>query len=171
MNVFQTQLEAKLVDILEPALSDMGYEIIRVRIGGGSKRKHLQLMLDKTDNSALMLEDCEKVSKHTSVLLDVEDPIEQEYILEVSSAGLNRPLTRIKDFEKYVGHAAKLALKIAINGQRNFSGVISQAKSDTFAFTEKATNEIYEIPYTNVADAHLVFEEKKNNKHNPKNRR
>ncbi len=171
MNVYQTQLESKLLDILAPSIADMGYEFIRIRVGGGSKRKHLQIMLDRLDGTMLTVGDCEKVSKHTSVLLDVEDPIEQEYILEVSSAGLNRPLTRTKDFIKYTGHLCKLTLKISHNGQRNFTGFITNAMDEEFIFLEKDTNESFTFPYSNVSDAHLIFEEKKNNKFKPKSRR
>jgi ribosome maturation factor RimP len=171
MNVYQTQLEGKLFEMLEPALTNMGFEIIRIKIGGGSKYKNLQIMLDRADGTMLTVGDCEQVSRHTSVLLDVEDPIEQEYTLEVSSAGLNRPLTRKKDFENYCGNGAKVTLKIAKNGQRNFTGTVSKANEDSFSFTEKDTSEVHEIPYANVADAHLLFEEKKNTKNKPKNRR
>ncbi len=171
MNVYQTQLEAKLLEIIEPSIVNMGYDVVRIRVGGGSKHKHLQIMLDRQDDSALNVDDCEKVSKHISVLLDVEDPIEQEYVLEVSSAGLNRPLTRAKDFSKYAGIPSKVTLKISHNGQRNFTGTIKEVKDETFAFEDRDTKEIFDFPFSNVSDAHLIFEEKKNNKFKPKRRR
>jgi ribosome maturation factor RimP len=171
MNVYQTQLEARVAEILEPALVDMGYSLVRVRIGGSSKRKQLQLMLERADGTPVTVGDCEKISKHSSVLLDVEDPIEQEYTLEVSSTGLDRPLTRPKDFNTFAGQSAKVTLKIAVLGQRNFTGTITDSADDTFSFTVKDTGEIHSFPFNNVSEAHLIFEEKKNNKFKPKNRR
>ncbi len=171
MNIYQTQLEAKVVEILEPALVDMGYSLVRVRLGGSSKRKHLQLMLERADGSPINVGDCEKISKHSAVLLDVEDPIEQEYVLEVSSTGLDRPLTRPKDFQFFAGRLAKITLKIAALGQRNFTGIISDANEESFSFTVKDTGDIHTFPFSNVSEAHLIFEEKKNNKFKPKNRR
>ena len=79
MFVCLTQIENKIREIVEPSLTDMGYEIVRIRVGGGSKTKTLQIMLDRLDGEGLRLEDCEKASRHMAVLLDVEDPIEQQY--------------------------------------------------------------------------------------------
>jgi ribosome maturation factor RimP len=164
MFVCLTQLETKVYDIINSAIEDMGYEIVRIRIHGTAKRKTLQIMLDRLDGSPLLLADCEKVSKHVSVLLDVEDPIEQNYSLEVSSPGIERPLTREKDFITYASEPVKLALKIGIEGRKKFNAQIDKVQDNELFFTELEERRNYNVLFSNVAEASVIFDEKLKNK-------
>jgi len=170
MFVCLTQIENKIREIVEPSLTEMGYEIVRIRVGGGSKRKTLQLMLDRVDGEGLQLGDCEKASRHIAVLLDVEDPIEQQYELEVSSPGIDRPLTRIKDFNERLNELVKVTLKIAYNGQKNYRGNIEKVNDSMLVIKDHETQELVEILYSNISEVCLIYEQKKNNKYKPKRR-
>lgn len=159
MNVYQTHTESKIAELITPPLIDMGYEVVRIRLGGGAFRKKLQLMLDRKDGTPLLLEDCEKASKYISVLLDVEDPIESEYILEVSSPGLERPLTRKEDFKKHQNKMVKIQTKFAINGQRNFIGAIGEADDKVLKLHTKNPEATVNIEFANIHESRLTGEE------------
>ena len=107
--------------LIEPSLTDLGYEIVRIRFHGAG-RPILQIMIDRADGADVAVEDCTLVSRSASVLLDVTDPIAGAYELEVSSPGLDRPLTRAKDFQSFSGSEARVELKAAIEGRRRFRG-------------------------------------------------
>lgn len=109
--------------MVEPALADMGYELVRVRLSG-TTRPTLQIMADRADGSGMTIEDCAEISHVLSAMLDVEDPIDGAYSLEVSSPGIDRPLTRPKDFERFAGFEAKVELAHPFEGQRRFRGRI-----------------------------------------------
>jgi len=115
-------IEMKVADLLVASVLSLGYEIVRVKMQGSGAAKSLQIMIDRADGGLIAVEDCEKVSAHVSALLDVEDPIADAYNLEVSSPGVDRPLTRLKDFTKYSGFEIKLESKGKIEGQAKFRG-------------------------------------------------
>ena len=115
-------LESKIKEVLLPSLEAMGFSLVRIRITGGGENRTLQLMIDRLDEQPISIEDCALVSRNASVLLDVEDPINGAYMLEVSSPGIDRPLTKERDFERYVGFEAKLELRDVQDGQRRFQG-------------------------------------------------
>ena len=121
-------LSDRIAAMIEPALTAMGYEIVRVQLGGGHNRSGrsatLQIMCDRLDGQALTLDDCAEISRLASAVLDVEDPIAGGYTLEVSSPGLDRPLTRPKDFERFAGAEARVELSLPVDGQRRFKGVL-----------------------------------------------
>lgn len=121
-------LSDRIAAMIEPALTAMGYEIVRVQLGGGhnpsGRRATLQIMCDRLDGQPLTLDDCAEISRLASAVLDVEDPITGEYSLEVSSPGLDRPLTRPKDFERFAGAEARVELSLPVDGQRRFKGVL-----------------------------------------------
>ncbi len=121
---YSTMLEERVGDILESSLLSIGYEIVRVKISGNDDDKVLQIMIDRVDGKPVDVEDCQTASNHASALLDVEDPIENHYNLELSSPGIDRPLTRIKDFKKYIGFEVKLETNELVSGQRRFKGKI-----------------------------------------------
>lgn len=118
----EDSIEIKVLNILSASVEAMGYEIVRVRLQGSGAAKALQVMIDRKDGKIINVEDCEKVSKQASALLDVEDPIADAYNLEISSPGLDRPLTRQKDFVTYSGNEIKLESKSKIEGQAKFRG-------------------------------------------------
>ncbi len=114
---------ARLRSLLTATAADMGFEIVRVRRMGGEGRATIQIMAERPDGS-MDIEGCANLSRAFSALLDVEDPIASAYDLEVSSPGAERPLTRLKDFDRYMGFEAKLETRSPIDGRRRFRGLI-----------------------------------------------
>ena len=114
--------EQHLKDLLEPTVEAIGFELIRVRYTGG-KKPVLQIMAERADGS-MSVEDCADLSRELAAVLDVEDPIAGEYSLEVSSPGVDRPLTRLKDFDNWAGFEAKLELREPVDGQKRFRGML-----------------------------------------------
>jgi ribosome maturation factor RimP len=115
----------KLEQLIEPALADMGFELVRIRYTGGtgkSARGQLQIMAEPVDLREMTVEDCAAISRHISAVLDVEDVIKDAYQLEVSSPGMDRPLTRPKDFERFAGELVKITLKQMLEGQKRYRG-------------------------------------------------
>jgi len=125
-----TTLEAKLASIVAPRLELMGYELVRVAIMG-RERMTVQIMADRADGAAFTVEDCEAISHDVSAALDVEDPIPGAWTLEVSSAGIDRPLTRVKDWNRYAGHLARVETVVPLNGRKRFAGVVMGADAET----------------------------------------
>lgn len=149
-------LEVKISEIIAPSLEGMGYEIVRVQMQEG-KRKTLQIMLDRADGVDISIDDCERASRQISALMDVEDPIEGNYNLEVSSPGIDRPLTRAKDFERFAGLEAKVTLSMPLDGRKRFSGELKGLKEDKIALTLSDTGEDVLLPLDQVASAKLVM--------------
>lgn len=110
----------KVKALIEPVVEDMGYELVRVTFGGG-QRPTLQIMAERPDGT-MNVEDCAELSRELSALLDVEDPIPSDYILEVSSPGIDRPLTREKDFTRWSGHLLRVETSAPVDGRRRFKG-------------------------------------------------
>ena len=124
------QLSDRIAATIKPALTAMGYEIVRVQLGGGRRSATLQIMCDREDGAPVTLDDCAEISRLASAVLDVEDPIAGEYTLEVSSPGLDRPLTRPKDFERFAGAEARLDLSQPVDGRKRFRGVLRGLDDD-----------------------------------------
>ena len=120
---------ADLLNLLEPELEAMGYELVALDVRTGGKGL-VRLYIDGPDG--VNLEDCERVSHQVSGLLDVEDPIPGEYMLEVSSPGLDRPLRKAEHFQRFEGHEARVRLRVPRDGRRRFKGVIKDAGQDGF---------------------------------------
>lgn len=115
--------EERILTMSEPILAELGLEIVRVRIMG-SKRPLLQIMIEKAGGAPTDVEDCASFSRMLSPVLEAEDPIADAFRLEVSTPGIDRPLTRIGDFARWTGHLAKIELAMALNGRRRFQGTI-----------------------------------------------
>lgn len=143
--------------IIEPAVTDLGYDIVRLKWLGGEKYKTLQIMIEPKDGGPTLVEDCEKVSHTVSALLDVDDVIEGAYRLEVSSPGIDRPLTRKKDFENWQGFEAKIETREAIEGRRKFRGTILKFADDKIEFELKDEKKFFTIPLAKVTEAKLVL--------------
>ncbi len=118
--IASSAIDRRLAGIVTPIIEGMGYELVRIRLMSG-KRVILQIMADKPEGG-IVVDDCAKISLAVSAVLDVEDPIEDEYALEVSSPGIDRPLTRLKDFETFEGYQVKLLTSELIGGRKRFSG-------------------------------------------------
>lgn len=121
--IAQTQQEKRILALAEPLAQEMGLEIVRVRITGG-RRPGLQIMLDRAGGALADVEDCANFSRALSPVLDAEDPISGAFVLEISTPGIDRPLTRPGDFARWEGHLAKVELAMPLDGQRRFRGVI-----------------------------------------------
>jgi ribosome maturation factor RimP len=151
--VAKTAIDRRLAAIVTPTIEGMGYELVRLRLMGG-KRHVLQIMADRPDGW-IEVEDCAKISRAVSAVLDVEDPIASEYTLEVSSPGIDRPLTRLKDFERWDGYEAKLETSELIDGRRRFKGVL-QGVEDGDVLVELPEGTIG-LKFDWLSDAKLVL--------------
>ena len=120
--IAKAPIDQRMAAIVQPVLESMGFELVRLRLMSG-KRTTLQVMAEKPDGT-MEVEDCAEVSRALSAVLDVEDPIESEYSLEVSSPGIDRPLTRLTDFDRWEGYEAKLETTELIDGRRRFKGIL-----------------------------------------------
>lgn len=118
-----TEQERRLLDLLRPVAEGLGMEIVRLRVSGG-RRPHLQIMAERAGGAPTDVEDCARLSRAVSPVLEAEDPISEAYILEVSTPGIDRPLTRPGDFARWIGHAARIELVRPIDGRRRFTGTI-----------------------------------------------
>lgn len=131
--IAKTSMDQRLAEIVTPVIEDLGYELVRLRLMGG-KTRILQIMAEKPEGG-IEVDDCGKISTAVSATLDVEDPIEDEYALEVSSPGIDRPLTRLKDFEMWAGYEVKLETTELIDGRRRFKGEIAGVEGDEVLIT------------------------------------
>ena len=140
--------------LIAPSLADIGYEVVRV-MTIGAEHTTLQIMAERLDEDTMTVEDCASISRTVSAIFDVEDPIIGAYTLEVSSPGLDRPLVRKKDFERYSGLEAKIELHQALNGQRRYSGILAgYADGVVTIVTENgATN----LPFEKIDKAKLII--------------
>jgi ribosome maturation factor RimP len=155
----ESGIDARIAAIVVPVLSAIGFKLVRVRLSGQNGLT-LQIMAEREDGT-MTVEDCEEVSRALSPALDVEDPIEKAYHLEVSSPGIDRPLVRISDFETWKGHLAKLETSILVGGKKRFRGKIAEAgedgvliESDQPAYGEEPTAR---IPYEAIGEARLIL--------------
>jgi ribosome maturation factor RimP len=146
-------LKEKLLALLEPPLTAMGYELVdlEVRVGGNGL---LRIYIDR--EGGVDLEDCERVSRQIGTLLDVEEPIPDSYALEVSSPGLDRPLRTAAHFERFAGHEAKIRLAGPLEGRRNFKGRLCGVEDDGILIDVDGRQ--WHLPLAEVATAHLVPE-------------
>lgn len=120
--IAKTPIDQRMAAIVQPAMEGMGFQLVRLRLMSG-KKMTLQIMAERSDGT-MEVEDCAEVSRTISAILDVEDPIESEYTLEVSSPGIDRPLTRLTDFDRWEGYEAKLETTDLIDGRRRFKGIL-----------------------------------------------
>lgn len=149
------QLQERLIAIIEPTLQDMGYELVRVLVQG-TKRQTLQVMADRADGAPMTVDDCAAISRTLSAVLDVEDPIPGPYNLEISSPGIDRPLTRPKDFDDWAGFDAKVETDTLIGGRRRFTGrLLGLDEEDNVRLV--AEDGEHRLPRVRIAKAKLVL--------------
>jgi ribosome maturation factor RimP len=147
-------LESKIAELIIPTLQDLGFELVRVQLGGGKSRPTLQIMAEPATGRQMTVEDCSLISQQLSALFDVHDAVPGAYVLEVSSPGIDRPLTRIKDFQNWQGHEAQIETHVRINNRGRFRGTFVAA-ADHIVLSQE--NETYEIPYGDIRKAKLVL--------------
>jgi len=126
--IAKAAIDRRMAEIITPVIEDLGYELVRVRLMG-SKYKTLQIMAERPEGG-IEVDDCGKISTAISAVLDVEDPLAEAFTLEVSSPGIDRPLTRLKDFDTFEGYEAKLETDELIDGRRRFKGVLAGVEGD-----------------------------------------
>jgi ribosome maturation factor RimP len=146
-------MDRRIAQIINPTVEALGFELVRVRLMSG-KKVTLQIMAERPDGT-MEIEDCATLSRALSAALDVEDPIDREYTLEVSSPGIDRPLTRLAHFETYAGYLAKLETDHLIDGRKRFKGQLTGVDGDVISI-ETETGPAA-LPFDALADAKLVL--------------
>ena len=146
--------ESRVVGLIEPSLDALGYDLVRVRLGGGEHRT-LQIMAERKDRREMTVEDCAHISRNISAILDVEDPIAGAYDLEVSSPGIDRPLVRKDDFERFTGHMARIETARPLDGRKRFKGRIAGLSGENAVID--CGDAAASIPYDQIARAKLVL--------------
>ncbi len=131
--IAKAAIDRKLAEIVQPVIEGLGYELVRIRMMG-SKTKALQIMAERPEGG-IEVDDCAKISTAVSAILDVEDPFEDPYALEVSSPGIDRPLTRFKDFDMWNGYEAKIETEELVDGRRRFKGMLAGTNDDEVLIT------------------------------------
>lgn len=144
---------ARIQDLIEPTIIDMGFDIVRIQVSGGQTMK-VQIMAEPLDGSDMSVDACAKISRAVSAVMDVEDPIADAYTLEVSSPGLDRPLVRLRDFDRFTGFEAKIELLQVIDGRRKFSGTLLGTADENVQID--ISGEAVSVPFTGIAKAKLI---------------
>ena len=147
----QAALVGKLV---EPALNAQGYDLVRVKLGGGDDLR-LQIMAERADRAEMTVEDCAAISRNISSLLDAEDPIPEAYTLEVSSPGIDRPLVRMEDYDRFSGFDARVESRVAVVDRKKFSGILRGTEGGDILID--VDGEIYEVPFADIYRAKLIL--------------
>ena len=150
------ELIEKVTNTVEPALNDMGYDLVRVSIQGTTLQT-LQIMAERKDRRDMTVDDCSHISQTASALLDIADPFAGKWVLEVSSPGIDRPLVKPADYERFVGEQAKIELAHEINGRRRFKGILKGFK-DGFVQMD-FEGQIIQLPFDDIDKAKLTFPE------------
>ena len=151
--IAKAAIDRRLAEIITPAIEGLGYELVRIRLMGGNT-KTLQIMADRPEGG-IDVEDCGRISVAVSAVLDVEDPIEEAYHLEVSSPGIDRPLTRLKDFDMWEGYEARIETTEQIDGRKRFKGILAGTEGDEVLINiEEGT---VGLTFDLLADAKLIL--------------
>ena len=150
---------AGLERLIEPEVKRLGYELVRVMMIGGSSDPTLQVMAERRDTRQLDILDCEKISRSLSDMLDLADPIAGSYRLEVSSPGIDRPLTRLKDYSDWRGHQARVHLAAPHEGRKNFTGILEGTEAEQILILTK-DGEAHALAFSEIASAKLVLTDK-----------
>lgn len=146
----------RIAGIVTPSIEAMGFEVVRVMMTGG-RRPTLQIMADRGDGSMISVDDCAEISRTVSAVLDVEDPIAGEYTLEVSSPGIDRPLTRLKDFERWAGFDARIDTAVPVDGRKRFSGRLKGVADGERVLIGVEDGTTAEVAFDGISRAKLVL--------------
>lgn len=148
-------IQQSLAPLLQPSVEAMGYRLVRIIWQGSEKRRILQIMAEREDGIDMTVDDCTDISHTVSALLDVKDPIEGAYELEVSSPGIDRPLMNAEDFSAYIGHEVKVEMAVPQAGRRRFRSSIAAVNDGVV--TLKNGGEQFDLPLQDMASAKLVM--------------
>jgi ribosome maturation factor RimP len=157
--IAKAAIDRRIAGIVRPVIEGMGFELVRVRLMGG-KTKTLQIMAERPEGG-IEVDDCARISTAVSAVLDVEDPLEDAYTLEVSSPGIDRPLTRLKDFEAWEGYEARVETTEQIDGRRRFKGILQGTEGDEVLIEIEEAGEAVTIglKFDWLSDAKLILTE------------
>ncbi len=150
------ELSNRIQRLIEPAIGDLGFEIVRVQISG-KKKLLIQVMVEHKNGQNITVDDCAQVSRAISALLDVEDPVNDAYTLEVSSPGIDRPLVRIGDFERFQGFQAKIETSRPLDGRRRFKGQLLGVDGETVKILVEGQE--VDLPHPDIHRAKLLLTE------------
>nr|WP_245344650.1 ribosome maturation factor RimP [Asticcacaulis solisilvae] len=156
----KTTEDRKLIEIFDPIAETLGLNIVRIRLMGSNKpggARRLQIMAERKRDGDINVNECARLSRAISAYIDESDPISGEYILEVSSPGIDRPLTRLEDFETYEGYEARLELDRLAEGRKRFRGVLAGIEDDHVAINLEGDEDTAMIPFAWIIDAKLVL--------------
>jgi ribosome maturation factor RimP len=155
--IAKTAIDRRLADIVGPVIEGLGFELVRIRLMGGRTRT-LQIMADRPDGG-IEVDECAAISTAVSAVLDVEDPIEENYALEVSSPGIDRPLTRLKDFSMWKGWEARIETTELIDGRRRFKGTLQGVQDEEVLveLTEGGEDVTIGLRFDWLSDAKLIL--------------
>jgi ribosome maturation factor RimP len=157
--IVEPGMPARVAAIIEPVLEQLGYRLVRVRVSA-SEGCTVQIMAERPDGS-MTVEDCEDVSRALSPVLDVADPIDRAYRLEISSPGIDRPLVRKSDFDRSAGHLVKIEMEIPVNGRKRFRGMLTGTEGDAARLRRDDVTEGEEadvlLPIEGMGEAKLVL--------------
>ena len=148
-------LEQRIEEIIEPTVTDLGFEIVRVQLSG-KHNPSLQIMAEPLVGSTMTVDDCAKISRAISAVMDVEDPISNEYTLEVSSPGLDRPLVKLRDFDRFAGFETRVEMAMPLeNGRRRLIGRLNGIDGETVLMT--VDDEELALPFCDIHRAKLLL--------------
>ncbi|PTV94222.1 ribosome maturation factor RimP [Rhodobacter aestuarii] len=155
--IAKTAIDRRLAEIIGPTIEGLGFELVRVRLQGG-KYPLLQIMADRPEGG-IDVDDCAAISTAVSAVLDVEDPIEDKYTLEVSSPGIDRPLTRLKDFDAWEGYEARLETSEQIDSRKRFKGILhgTEGEEVLIEIEEQGEQVIIGLQFDWLTDAKLIL--------------
>jgi len=145
--------------MIEPEVKSLGYDLVRVAMVGGTSDPTLQIMAERPDTRQLALSDCERISRRLSEVLDLCDPIDGSYRLEVSSPGIDRPLTRLKDYQDWAGHEARITLREQSEGRKQYSGTLVGIEDDHVALTDRS-GQAHAFLFSDISSAKLLLTDK-----------
>lgn len=155
--IAKSAIDSRLAEIVAPVIEDMGFELVRLRLQGG-KTHTLQIMAERPEGG-IEVDECADISNAVSAVLDVEDPLNDSYVLEVGSPGIDRPLTRLKDFETFEGYDAKIETSELIDGQKRFRGILAGVEDQEVLINIEQGGEVQTVglQFDWLADAKLVL--------------
>ncbi len=152
----KTPEDRQLLELLDPVAEAAGYAIVRLRLmGGGAKGRSLQIMAERPSDGDMDISDCTRLSRAVSEVMDAADPVSGEYRLEVSSPGIDRPLTRLRDFETYEGYEARIELDRLAEGRKRFKGVLAGVEGENVGVDLEGEADTAMIPFAWITDAKL----------------
>lgn len=147
---------AALIQLIEPEVKALGFDLVRVKLFGQGDERTLQIMAERPETRQLVIDDCMAISRRLSDLLDETDPIEEAYRLEVSSPGIDRPLTRPHDYLDWAGHEARITVDEGIDGRKTFKGILKGLEGENVLLKDAKVGDVV-LALTNINGAKLVL--------------